>query len=79
VACTTMTLAWTFAGALSLTPISSSAQCNRDRTVITLGRLANIAPLVLEENNALPEAGKAHVRLRSCFAFIPALSSRLTE
>jgi hypothetical protein len=47
--------------------------------VITLGRLANIAPLVLEENNALPEAGKAHVRLRSCFAFIPALSSRLTE
>ncbi len=34
----------------------------KDYTVIALGKLADIAPLVLEDNNALPEAGKAHVR-----------------
>jgi hypothetical protein len=34
----------------------------KDYTVIALGKLADIAPIVLEDNNALPEAGKAHVR-----------------
>ena len=34
----------------------------KDYTVIALGKLANIAPLVLEDNNAIPEMGKAHVR-----------------
>jgi LPXTG-motif cell wall-anchored protein len=35
---------------------------NKDYTVIALGKLANIAPLVLEDNNSAPAAGKAHVR-----------------
>ena len=35
---------------------------DKDYTVIALGKLANIAPLVLEDNNAIPENGKAHVR-----------------
>lgn len=34
----------------------------KDYSVIALGTLANIAPLVLEDNNAIPENGKAHVR-----------------
>jgi len=34
----------------------------KDYTVIALGKLANIAPLVLEDNNAIPDNGKAHVR-----------------
>lgn len=33
-----------------------------DYTVIAVGKLANIMPLVLEDNNALPAPGKAHVR-----------------
>lgn len=34
----------------------------KDYTVIAVGKLANIAPLVLEDNNAIPADGKAHVR-----------------
>ena len=34
----------------------------KDYSVIAVGKLANIAPLVLEDNNAIPENGKAHVR-----------------
>jgi len=34
----------------------------KDYSVIALGKLANIAPLVLEDNNVIPEMGKAHVR-----------------
>lgn len=33
-----------------------------DYTVIALGTLANIEPLVLTDNNSAPAAGKAHVR-----------------
>jgi hypothetical protein len=33
-----------------------------DYTVVAVGQLANIEPLVLEDNNAMPAAGKAHVR-----------------
>lgn len=34
----------------------------KDYTVVALNTLANIEPLVLNDNNALPAAGKAHVR-----------------
>ena len=33
-----------------------------DYTVVAVGKLAEIAPLVLVDNNAAPAAGKAHVR-----------------
>jgi hypothetical protein len=35
---------------------------NTDYTVVAVGQLANIEPLVLVDNNATPAAGKAHVR-----------------
>jgi hypothetical protein len=35
---------------------------DRDYTVVAVGQLANIEPLVLTDNNAAPAAGKAHVR-----------------
>lgn len=34
----------------------------KDYTVVALGKLAEIGPLVLTDNNAAPAAGKAHVR-----------------
>lgn len=34
----------------------------RDYTVVAVGRLADIEPLVLVDNNSAPAAGKAHVR-----------------
>lgn len=34
----------------------------RDYTVVAVGRLADIEPLVLVDNNAAPASGKAHVR-----------------
>jgi hypothetical protein len=34
----------------------------KDYTVVALGKLENIEPLVLVDNNSAPEAGKAHVR-----------------
>jgi len=34
----------------------------KDYTVVALGKLADIEPLVLVDNNATPAAGKAHVR-----------------
>lgn len=37
-------------------------QNNTDYTIVALNELASIEPLVLVDNNALPEAGKAHVR-----------------
>lgn len=33
-----------------------------DYTVVAVGKLADIEPLVLEDNNSAPSAGKAHVR-----------------
>jgi len=52
------------AGATSPAVISGKLGfgAGKDYSVIAVGKLANIAPLVLEDNNALPEAGKAHVR-----------------
>ena len=35
---------------------------DKDYSVVAVGKLANIAPLVLEDNNAAPAAGKAHIR-----------------
>jgi hypothetical protein len=35
---------------------------NTDYTVVAVGKLASIEPLVLTDNNAKPAAGKAHVR-----------------
>jgi hypothetical protein len=35
---------------------------NTDYTVVAVGQLANIEPLVLVDNNSTPAAGKAHVR-----------------
>lgn len=37
-------------------------QNNTDYTIVAVGELANIEPLVLIDNNTLPAAGKAHVR-----------------
>ncbi len=37
-------------------------EAGKDYTVVALGKLANIEPLVLTDNNALPAEGKAHVR-----------------
>lgn len=37
-------------------------QMDQDYTIVAVGRLENIEPLVLADNNALPEDGKAHVR-----------------
>lgn len=37
-------------------------EADKDYSVIALNTLANIEPLVLEDNNAAPAAGKAHVR-----------------
>lgn len=35
---------------------------DKDYTVVAVGKLADIEPLVLVDNNAMPAAGKAHVR-----------------
>ncbi|HEX9118006.1 MAG TPA: DUF4397 domain-containing protein [Anaerolineae bacterium] len=35
---------------------------DKDYSIAAIGKLANIAPLVLEDNNAAPAAGKAHIR-----------------
>ena len=37
-------------------------EAGKDYTVVALGKLANIEPLVLTDNNAAPAEGKAHVR-----------------
>lgn len=39
-----------------------SLDADKDYTVVAVGKLANIEPLVLVDNNAAPAAGKAHVR-----------------
>ena len=38
-------------------------EANTDYTVVAMGKLANIGPIVLKDNNAAPAAGKAHVRI----------------
>ncbi len=48
------------------TPVVISAtlglEADKDYTVVAVGQLANIEPLVLVDNNSAPAAGKAHVR-----------------
>ncbi len=39
-----------------------SLAADKDYSIVAAGKLANIAPLVLEDNNAAPAQGKAHVR-----------------
>ena len=39
-----------------------SLTAGQDYTVVAAGKLAEIKPIVLEDNNAAPAAGKAHVR-----------------
>jgi len=39
-----------------------SLEADTDYTVVAVGELANIEPIVLVDNNTLPAAGKAHVR-----------------
>jgi len=48
-----------------------------DYTVAAIGELANIAPLVLEDNNATPAAGKAHVRFIHASPNAPAVDIAL--
>jgi hypothetical protein len=52
------------AGATEPAVISANLNLDNDKdyTVVAVGRLADISPLVLEDNNAAPAAGKAHVR-----------------
>jgi hypothetical protein len=38
-------------------------EAGMDYTVAAVGQVAEIAPLVLEDNNAAPAAGKAHIRV----------------
>lgn len=48
------------------TPVVISAtlglEADKDYTVVAVGKLADIEPLVLVDNNSAPAAGKAHVR-----------------
>ncbi len=51
-------------GATSPVVISANLalEADKDYTVVAVGKLANIEPLVLVDNNSAPAAGKAHVR-----------------
>ena len=50
----------------------------KDYTVVAVGQLANIEPLVLEDNNAMPAAGKAHVRFVHASPDAPAVDIAVT-
>ncbi len=41
----------------------ATLEAGKDYTVVAIGKLADIKPLVLVDNNAAPAAGKAHVRV----------------
>ena len=49
-----------------------------DYTVVAVGELANIEPLVLIDNNAAPAAGKAHVRFVHASPDAPAVDIAVT-
>lgn len=49
-----------------------------DYTVVAVGQLANIEPLVLVDNNAAPAAGKAHVRFVHASPDAPAVDIAVT-
>jgi LPXTG-motif cell wall-anchored protein len=49
-----------------------------DYTVVAVGQLANIEPLVLIDNNSAPAAGKAHVRFVHASPNAPAVDIAVT-
>jgi LPXTG-motif cell wall-anchored protein len=49
-----------------------------DYTVVAVGQLANIEPLVLVDNNSAPAAGKAHVRFVHASPNAPAVDIAVT-
>jgi len=51
---------------------------DKDYTVVAVGLLADIEPLVLEDNNAMPAAGKAHVRFVHASPDAPAVDIAVT-
>jgi hypothetical protein len=51
---------------------------NTDYTVVAVGLLADIEPLVLVDNNAAPAAGKAHVRFVHASPDAPAVDIAVT-
>jgi hypothetical protein len=51
---------------------------DRDYTVVAVGQLANIEPLVLVDNNSAPAAGKAHVRFVHASPDAPAVDIAVT-
>lgn len=53
-------------------------QNNTDYTIVAVGQLANIEPLVLVDNNALPASGKAHVRFVHASPDAPAVDIAVT-
>jgi hypothetical protein len=52
-------------------------KANTDYTVVAMGKLANIGPVVLVDNNAAPAAGKAHVRIVHASPDAPAVDIAL--
>lgn len=52
-------------------------KANTDYTVVAMGKLANIGPVVLTDNNATPAAGKAHVRIVHASPDAPAVDIAL--
>ncbi|MFV9507857.1 MAG: DUF4397 domain-containing protein, partial [Oscillochloridaceae bacterium umkhey_bin13] len=63
------------------TPVVISAtvtiEAGKDYTVAAIGQLADIEPLVLEDNNAAPAAGFAHVRFTHASPDAPAVDIAL--
>jgi hypothetical protein len=53
-------------------------QANTDYTIVAVGLLANIEPLVLVDNNALPAEGMAHVRFVHASPDAPAVDIAVT-
>lgn len=51
---------------------------DKDYTVVAVGQLANIEPLVLVDNNSAPAAGKAHVRFVHASPDAPAVDIAVT-
>jgi LPXTG-motif cell wall-anchored protein len=51
----------------------------QDYTIVAVNTLANIEPLVLEDNNAAPAAGKAHVRFVHASPDAPAVDIKVAN
>ena len=59
-------------------PISTEVADNTDYTVVAVGEIADIEPLVLVDNNSAPAAGKAHVRFVHASPDAPAVDIGVT-